>query len=183
VTVVPLPVELITFKGHLFNNRAEIQWETAWERDASHFEVQRSTDLKEFITLQTLQAAGDTRERTRYTYIDPHPLPDVGYYRLRQIDRDGTFMYSKTISIINDSEVPQIWLYENPTSHIHLRLHKLQPTDLQLFSWIGQTISTQWEATSTNDYWLQTRLPSGSYWLVGQYNGRKVSQKIRVVSQ
>jgi hypothetical protein len=183
VAVVPLPVELTYFRGQIFNNQVQLSWETAWERNAAQFEVQRSSDLKEFVTVNTLTAAGDNRDRTRYTFTDASPMPGVNYYRLRQTDFDGKFEFSKTISVNFDMKTPQIWLYGNPTSarQIQVRLQKLTPSDLQLYSLKGQLIPFSWQAISTNDYILQTIAPAGWYWLIGQHQMQRISQKVLLI--
>lgn len=183
VAVVPLPVELTYFRGQVFNNQVQLSWETAWERNAAHFEVQRSSDLKEFVTLSTLFAAGDNRDKKRYTFTDDFPMPGINYYRLRQTDYDGKFELLKIISVNLDINTPQIWLYGNPTSarQIRVRLQKLTPSDLQLYSLNGQQAPFSWQAISTNDYILQTIAPVGWYWLIGQHQAQKVSQKVLLV--
>jgi hypothetical protein len=183
VAVVPLPVELTYFQGKTFDNQIELSWETAWERNAAYFEVQRSSDLKEFLTLSTLAAKGDTRDRTRYIFADLAPMPGTNYYRLRQTDHDGKQEISKIISVNINSNTPQIWLYGNPTStrRIQVRLQNMNPFDVQLFSLNGQSFSFTWQAIASNDYFLQTNAPAGWYWLVGQYQNQKVSQRVLLV--
>lgn len=183
VAVIPLPVELTYFRGQVFNNQVQLSWETTWERNAARFEVQRSSDLKEFITLNTLAAAGNSHDRTRYTFTDASPMPGVNYYRLRQTDHDGKFEFLKIISVNLDTNAPQIWVYGNPTSarQTQVRLQKLTPADLQLYSLNGQLIPFNWQAISTNDYILQINAPAGWYWLIGQHQAQKISRKVLLI--
>jgi hypothetical protein len=183
VAVVPLPVELTYFRGQVFDNQIQLSWETAWERNAAQFEVQRSSDLKEFVTVNTLTAAGDSRDRMRYTFTDSSPILGTNYYRLRQTDHDGKFEFSKIIAVIFETNMPQIWLFGNPTStyQIRVRLDKLTPADLQLYSFSGQQILFSWQAIATNDYIIQTIAPAGWYWLVGQHQMQRVSQKVLLI--
>ncbi len=180
VTVVPLPVELTYFRGQAIDNQVELNWETAWEQNASHFDVQRSRDLKEFVTFQSLAAAGDVSERKHYTTLDASPVPGVMYYRLRQVDRDGQFVYSKIIAIKYNSAEPQLWVFGNPAPRhsIQVRLRHIAPSDVRLFSFSGQSIPLQWQPAGTDDYIFQTIAPAGWYWLVGEHQGKRVSQKI-----
>ncbi len=180
VTVVPLPVELTYFRGEVVDNQVELNWETSWEQNASHFDVQRSRDLSEFVTFQSLTAAGDISERTIYTATDAAPVPGVIYYRLRQVDRDGQFVYSKIIPIHFDINAPQLWVFGNPTSarNIQVRLRHFLPSEIKLFSFNGQAIPLQWQSLGIEDYIFQTIAPDGWYWLVGEHQGKRVSQKI-----
>ncbi|WP_428667736.1 hypothetical protein [Runella sp.] len=180
VMVIPLPVELTYFRGQAVDKNVELQWETTWEKNASHFDVQRSKDLNEFTTFSSTAAAGDISERTHYTATDNAPIPGVMYYRLRQVDRDGQFVYSKIIPIHFDAETPQLWVFGNPApAHkIQVRLRHLTPSDVRLFSFNGQSIPLQWQSLTTDDYIFQTITPAGWYWLVGEYQGRRISQKI-----
>lgn len=180
VTVVPLPVELTYFRGQVVNNQVELNWETSWEQNASHFDVQRSRDLSEFVTFQSLAAAGDVSERTLYTATDAAPVPGVMYYRLRQVDRDGQFVYSKVIPVHFDVNAPQLWVFGNPTSgrNIQVRLRHFLPSEIKLFSLNGQAIPLLWQSLGADDYIFQTIAPDGWYWLVGEHQGKRISQKI-----
>jgi hypothetical protein len=183
VMLVPLPVELTYFRGQVFNNQIQLSWETVWERNAAYFEVQRSNDLKEFITLNKVSAIGDTRDKAHYTFTDESPMPGTNYYRLRQTDFDGKFEFSKIIPVKVDTQTPQIWLYGNPVSsrQIRVRLQNLDPSQVQLVSLNGQSLPFSWQSVATNDYLLQTNAPPGLYWLVGQFQNQKISQKVLLI--
>ncbi|MFN4144839.1 MAG: hypothetical protein ACK4GN_03370 [Runella sp.] len=183
VTLIPLPVEWTYFRGQHFENQAQLSWETAWERNASHFEVQRSSDLKEFVTLDIIKASGDTRTQSRYVYTDVSPLPGLNYYRLRQVDKDGAFSFSKIIAVNIDLQQPQIWVYGNPTSKhsLKVRLHLLQPDDIQLFNTSGQRLDFTYSLLGANEYQIFAPTPSGWYWLVGQKDTQRVSQKVLLI--
>jgi hypothetical protein len=181
--LVPLPVELTYFRGQVFNNQIQLSWETAWERNADYFEVQRSSDLKEFVTLNTVTAVGNTRDKAYYTFTDESPMPSTNYFRLRQIDQDGKFEFSKIIPVKVDTQKPQIWLYGNPVSahQIRVRLQNIDPSEIQLIALNGQLFSLSWHSVATNDYLLQTNAPSGLYWLIGQSQNQKISQKVLLI--
>lgn len=183
VMVVPLPVELTYFRGQVFDNQVQLSWETAWERNAAHFDVQRSSDLKEFVTLKTLTATGNTRERSRYVFTDEMPLPGPIYYRLRQTDMDGKYEFSKIISVDFQTASPQIWVFGNPVSaqKLQVRLQHIQPSDLRLFALNGQPLPFSFQKIGTNDYLIQTNAPVGWYWLVGQYQNQRITSKVLLV--
>ncbi|MCA0228885.1 MAG: hypothetical protein LCH91_00380 [Bacteroidetes bacterium] len=168
VILNPLPVELTHFQGKAFLNQIELNWGTAWERNSSHFDIQRSADLKEFVTIGRTPSRGDHLTQTTYQFADLTPLVGINYYRLRQTDLDGSTEFSKIIAVKIEPEQPQIWVFENPTSaqSIRIRLHKLHPTDLKLVSMLGQEIPFGWVSTGFDEYILKTNVPEGFYWLV-----------------
>lgn len=94
-TCAPLPVELILFTATATARQAvALHWVTASEKNSHSFVVERSADGKAFRSLGTVAAAGSTQARTTYSLIDEQPLPGSSYYRLRQVDLDGTTAYS-----------------------------------------------------------------------------------------
>lgn len=92
-----LPVELIGFHGKRSGLYNELEWVTASEKNADYFNVERSLDGKTFTKVGKVQAAGNSNTLKTYTFKDI--AEGVVYYRLRQIDFDGAFEYSKVIAV------------------------------------------------------------------------------------
>ncbi|TGE18634.1 T9SS type A sorting domain-containing protein [Hymenobacter elongatus] len=109
----PLPVELVSFTAKLRDNSVVLNWATASETNNRGFEVQRSTDAKEFTTVLFKDGAGTATSRTAYEAVDTKPLSGVSYYRLKQIDQDGTVSYSKAVVV--KAKITEVSLYPNPT--------------------------------------------------------------------
>ena len=94
-TCLPLPVELILFTAtNTARQGVALHWVTASEKNSHSFVVERSADGKIFHRIGTLAAAGSTQARTTYDLTDERPLSGTSYYRLRQVDMDGTIAYS-----------------------------------------------------------------------------------------
>ena len=95
----PLPINLISFTGKATQKGNDLAWKTTNEKNFSHFEIQRSENAKIFDTLGEVK--GNSSEK--YEYQDRTPPLGVGglYYRLKMIDLDGTYTFSKIISIEN----------------------------------------------------------------------------------
>jgi hypothetical protein len=186
VALVPLPVELTIFKAQVFDKQVDINWQTASERNTSRFELQRSLDAREFITLASIEAGGDSYQQKSYRFSDNNPVIGINYYRLRQTDNDGSMTYSKIISAILDNDSPQIWVFQNIISNqeIKIRLQRLQPQQLQIYNSIGQSVSFDWQHLSDNDYVLKPTqtLPSGYFFLVGGHNQQRYSQRFLVIN-
>ena len=91
----PLPVELIIFTASVTARQGvALHWVTASEVNSQHFVIERSADGTTFSALRTVAAAGTTQIRTTYDQTDEHPLFGTSYYRLRQVDRNGTTAFS-----------------------------------------------------------------------------------------
>ena len=91
----PLPVELVIFTVSLTPRQGvALHWVTASEKNSQHFVIERSADGSTFSALRTVAAAGSTQARTTYEQTDEQPLFGTSYYRLRQVDFDGTTAFS-----------------------------------------------------------------------------------------
>lgn len=113
----PLPVTLVSFTGKAVENTIALKWVTTEEINASHFEIQRSRDAKSFESIGNVEAKGESKAVINYTFVDQTPLPGTNYYRLKPIDLDGTYAFSKTISILFDAGI-KINVYPNPVTDV-----------------------------------------------------------------
>lgn len=108
------PVKLSYFKGYSENNQIHLQWQTEAETNSSYFMVQRSTDAKEFSDLEMIKATGESTQKVIYDYIDKSPSQGINYYRLRQVDNDGSFTFSKIIDI-KQNGASELMVFPNPS--------------------------------------------------------------------
>jgi hypothetical protein len=112
-----LPVSLISFNATASNNQANLSWETASESNNNRFEVSRSSDNITYVTVATITGKGTTNQKSSYTATDVNPSNGVNYYKLIQIDNDGT---TKELAIksLNFSlnNVQELTVYPNPAS-------------------------------------------------------------------
>ncbi|WP_276497385.1 T9SS type A sorting domain-containing protein [Pontibacter litorisediminis] len=114
--VVPLPVELVYFRAAVQQRQVVLRWLTASEEDNLEFVVERSSDGKQFSPIGTVAGAGTTAQQQQYTFTDPTPLGSVSYYRLKQVDNDGDFAYSKVVAVRLSSEASaqRLKVWPNP---------------------------------------------------------------------
>jgi hypothetical protein len=115
--VVPLPVELLSFEGALNGTNIDLSWATASEENNDFFEIQRSSNGKDFYTLGQVSGNGTVNERRYYHYVDRNPEMGVNFYRLKQVDFDGQFEIHKTIGIDQASSTArfEVVLRPNPS--------------------------------------------------------------------
>ena len=138
-----MPVELVSFQGKAAGNRVQLSWETAWERNADYFQVERSQNAAEFGAIGQVKAAGDVTQKQFYGFTDEQPAVGPNYYRLRQVDRDGSVQYSKIIAVTSQPDSPAILVLGNPTEggRINLQLFNVESAKLHLTDLQGRSIS------------------------------------------
>ena len=116
----PLPVELTTFIGWNDGAVNELQWTTASEFNSDKFIIERSADAVSFEYIGEVDAAGNSSVELAYNFTDGSPIQGINYYRLKQIDNDGSFEYSNVIAVRVQGEQfskPSIVnIYPNPTN-------------------------------------------------------------------
>ncbi len=95
----PLPIELVRFSGKKLNRNVLLNWSTSMEVNNDHFDIERSSDGNRFSKIGEHKAAGNTTIGHSYDFVDPHPMRQMNYYRLKQIDFDGKFDYSPIVSV------------------------------------------------------------------------------------
>ena len=134
--VAPLPVELISFRASATSTAVNLNWATASEKNNQGFEVQRSTDGREFARLGWVAGAGNSQAPTEYSYRDAAPAGPVSYYRLKQIDTDGVVTYSP-VQAVRSAEPVVLAAFPNPT------------TDQVTVAWPAtETTATSWTLTN-----------------------------------
>lgn len=96
----PLPVELVSFTAQKISNKIKLFWSTATEISNSGFEVHRSNDQQNWTNLGFVAGNGNSNSPKEYSFVDNSIKQSAKYfYRLKQIDNDGSFEYSNVIEI------------------------------------------------------------------------------------
>ncbi|MCF0058162.1 Ig-like domain-containing protein [Dyadobacter sp. CY356] len=114
---VPLPVTLIGFDAVKEGSTSLLTWITSTEMNSDYFEIERSTDAKTWVNLGIVNAAGNSNTKSNYSFVDSIPESGLNYYRLKMIDLDGTFAYSR-IESVNFPEFSWAKLYPNPVNDV-----------------------------------------------------------------
>lgn len=118
VLSTPLPVTWQSFNARMGNNgRVTLDWATASEINASHFEVQRSNDSRTFATIKTVNAMGNSRNTSFYQYEDEFLPKGTYYYRLKEVDADGRTDLTRIVSIRVDGN-ETVRVFPNPASDL-----------------------------------------------------------------
>jgi len=113
----PLPVELIHFAAtSIGNKQVQLTWTTATENNNHYFEVQRSMDGKNFVVIGKVMGNGTSNTLIEYDFTDNYPSAGRMYYRLKQVDFDGIFQFSKLVKVDIDKVMTELEIYPNPAA-------------------------------------------------------------------
>jgi hypothetical protein len=111
-----LPVTLVSFSvSREANSTALLNWNTSEETNSDRFEIERSFDSKSWKTIGTKASHGESSVLRQYHFADQAPAAGLNYYRLKMVDRDATFAYSRIVSVEFDGNA-MLAAYPNPAS-------------------------------------------------------------------
>lgn len=169
----PLPVTLIDFNVSKQEQNALLKWETASEINSDYFDIQRSNDGKSWAALGMVAASGDKTTESRYSFIDYNPSHGENIYRLKMVDRDGTFSYSR-IRALDFGNL--LVFFPNPVKD-QLRIQGLKKGKILLTNIEGNAI---FQSNYSSDLTIDlSKHPSGIYIInVLEENGSFVTTKI-----
>ncbi|MDO8548692.1 MAG: T9SS type A sorting domain-containing protein [Ignavibacteria bacterium] len=141
-----IPVELTSFTGSSFDGNVILNWTTATEINNKIFNVERRKENSDFVTVGFVEGKGTTTERQEYSYIDRYVTAGKYFYRLKQIDFDGTFEYSNEIEV--DATTLLSFSLEqnypnpfNPSTKITYSIPDKSFVTLKVFDPLGREIS------------------------------------------
>ncbi len=154
VNCTALPVTLINFSGTKENQTTVLKWSTTAETNSEAFQVERSSDGKRWENIGTVKAKGESASLVPYTFTDRNPVisgntSGENLYRLKMVDRDGTYAYSRIVSLLFEADQPVV-LYPNPVSDELRILAKNwhQVTAVEIVSLGGATVYQSGKAPS-----------------------------------
>ncbi len=168
-----VPVELISFNATIINNKVRLDWFTSTETNNAGFEIEKSQDGANYQTIFFIGGNGTTTQRNVYSYIDESVITGVYYYRLKQIDFDGSFEYLKTVVV--DLGLPETYLLEqnypnpfNPKTVINFQTPKEGLITLKVYDILGNETATLINENKTaGSYSIEfdaSQLTSGIYY-------------------
>ena len=141
-----IPVELTSFNAKVSGNAVSLSWATATETNNRGFEIERKK-ANSFVTIGFIEGHGTSTEMHTYTFTDNKLESGTYYYRLKQIDLDGSYEYSQVIEvqILNpvkfslDQNYPNPF---NPATKININLATDSKVKLVIFNILGQEVAT-----------------------------------------
>ncbi len=141
-TGIILPLNLLTFSGSYNGKKTDLLWSTANAVNIRNFSIERSNNGTVFTSIGLVDARNGAG-RIDYGFADIYPLDGVSYYRLKIFEKDGSFRYSKIVTI-NTKLIHSIAVYPNPAVSNITVMHKLiaKPTTLQIYTMDGKFVKT-----------------------------------------
>ncbi len=109
-----LPINLFSFAAQKNGNTSLLQWKTANEINNAYFSVEHSVNGINFQPIGKVAGHGTVSLQQQYQFIDDNPAKGINYYRLKQVDIDGNFTYSKTVAVSFDEVASLFKIYPNP---------------------------------------------------------------------
>ncbi|RNI29012.1 T9SS type A sorting domain-containing protein [Rufibacter latericius] len=116
----PLPVTLQQFTATQTSNGIELTWSTASEKDNDYFQIERGVDGRNFTSLGQVKGKGTSNVAQNYRFTDTSAPSGSVYYRLKQVDLDGKFEYSKVVSVqgTGNQATAQVEVSPNPFTRV-----------------------------------------------------------------
>ncbi len=173
-----LPVEYTSFTAQQKNQSVNLIWQTASETDNSHFEIEHSADAENWTEIGEVAGAGTTDQRTDYEFVHTQPREGINYYRLKQVGFDGSYTYSKIVSV--EFIVDSIFHAYYDGTGIHLTLGDVQATFVELFNDFGQLVEKRKIPEGENKISLQTPASNGLFILRIDDGRRFLTEKVLI---
>ena len=169
---IVLPIELLSFTATCNGKYAELAWSTASERNNDYFVIERSADAIEFTEVGRVAGAGNSIEQLDYTFNDYGIHGGDNYYRLVQVDYDGTRSVSEIVvanCVDAVDEEPEVMAYPNPFNGeltIVLDNFDNRPATIEVYDMLGKQVLFQKADAPQNSYETilnLSNLPTGAY--------------------
>lgn len=181
-----LPMTLMSFAAWVINGGAvHVGWSTSDEINTQRFEIEKSNGSR-FIKIGQVNATGGPSVITDYSFIDSMMQPGQNQYRLKSIDQDGQFQYSRIISIDHSQGRIRVeGVSPNPYNiNSVLRIYALndEQVELRLTDLSGRVLLQEKRQCTTGNNTIKldkiAHLPASTYFLRVNYAGGKWMQKI-----
>ncbi|MBZ0199268.1 MAG: T9SS type A sorting domain-containing protein, partial [Ignavibacteriaceae bacterium] len=168
-----VPVELSSFSANVVDGLVRLDWATTTETNNYGFEVQRSVDGKSFATVAFVNGAGTSTEKHTYSYVDSDVEIGNYFYRLKQVDLNGTFAYTD-VTEVNFTTPTEFVLEQNypnpfnPSTTIKFGLAANSAVDLRVYNIVGEEVAVlvsgqMMESGTYQVTFNANNLPSGTY--------------------
>jgi len=185
----PLPVRIISFRVECFDGSARIAWTTAQEQNSSRFDVQASSDGIQWQTIGHLAAAGNSTGEKAYSYTDGNPANGTTFYRVVELDIDGSATYSATASASCGIAGNDATVIPNPVRdicRIMLNAPGASQMKIEVYNAAGARIHTQIVTVNAGNNSIgvdMKPLSPGLYFLHLQWDNGQRTKIIKIVKE
>jgi hypothetical protein len=101
----PMPLNFLSVEANQYGDNVLLSWSTEYENGNSYFEIQRSRDGSNFKKIGIVISSGMSTKQFSYEFLDELPLIKNNIYRIKQIDLDGKYMFSPSVSVYMSSKI------------------------------------------------------------------------------
>jgi hypothetical protein len=135
---VPLPVTLARFEAVREGGTALLTWSTTEETSSDRFDVERSADGSHWKNIGVVQSTGESKTQIDYRFVDVNPYAE-NLYRLRMVDNDGTFAYSRIRNVRFENLENRV-VYPNPANDRLFIKDYTRVSDLRILDMNGKVV-------------------------------------------
>ncbi|MEM6347112.1 MAG: T9SS type A sorting domain-containing protein [Bacteroidota bacterium] len=186
---VPLPVEWLSFSAKLEGDRALLEWATASETNTDFYRIERSVDGNLFSPIGKEAATGTSNQTSAYEFRDANlsqmPVNRI-YYRLRQVDIDGSFDYSRVVELDLSGQQASLWLIPMPipaSQSLTVRYGTMMDFESQLsvYSLTGKQLYYENLPQGQGERQIEVaNWPNAIYYLRLESEGQQIVRKFQV---
>jgi hypothetical protein len=177
-----VPVSLLKFQGVPEKEKVKLSWSTAHETGIDRYEIERSADGRQFSKIGTVAAANSNS--FDYSSYDNLPLRGINYYRLRMIDKDGSFTHSRVVSVSMKEVSNGFEVYPNPATRKEINIAFASPrtsqANIRIYDLYGRLMMNVERQLNGGNIILKHSLPAGGYLVTVTIDGRVEARKIVV---
>ncbi len=151
-----LPVSLVSFDATLLSNgQVSLDWVTASEQQNDHFIIEKGTTVQSLTFFAKVYSMGYSNSRREYNTMDANPVSGNNFYRLSQVDKDGSKTYLLTKRITTNAQSTSMVVFPNPMENqINIQLQESSPVRQSIImqTQSGKTIYSGWIAEGQKDF-------------------------------
>lgn len=183
----PLPIELLSFMAKPNGVTVDITWETASEINNDYFVIEKTTDNLIFEEVERVEGAGNSSIVRNYAIVDRHPSKGISYYRLKQVDYDGSYEYSELVAVNNESSsYESIKVYPNPSNGNNVTIDitniKEKEVLVNVYNILGEIMYSKIVLVEDSPFITpNNKLDPGVYFIVGSSNNVKLDEQRLIV--
>lgn len=177
---ISLPLTLISFKGHLMNNKAVLSWVTINEKENKGFIIEKSENGTTWESLDFVASTSTAfTQENHYTYIDENVSNNSNVYRLKSVAFNGDTDYSHLVRIAGNALTHNISIMPNIITNNTANIAHAKGLSLGIYNVTGQLVSTF--IPTSNSYTLDVSTLNAGTYILRDMNGNATAIKFQVV--
>lgn len=183
--VSALPVTFASLSAQNRGGKVTIDWATASESGNEYFEVEHSTRLGGFVALGRVEGAGESQSLRSYDFVHDAPVQGTNYYRIRQVDFEGTFSYSGIVPVeVSTTQAGKVSIFPNPaTGNFNVSAGagwNVETVSVTVLNTVGRRVMEWKQDVNATRNVMTTDLAAGIYLIRVEGGDRSTTQRLIV---